>query len=155
RRRRHLKSALNVLGLFFFTGLMSSAAAEDIGQVSFTQLHPLGEAALTVGPLVGSDTTTDMQFQRPDLDALLDEADVNGGNPGAPPAAALKVPSVRNTPVTLVNRGFSGFNALDHFDQRNAGTGAFVNTQFSLEPPDQGLCVGNGFVVETINTALA
>src|SRR5262249_34001952 len=60
-----------------------------------------------------------------------------------------------NTPVTLLNRGFSGFDALDHADQRFAGTGAFVNTQFSLEPPDQGLCVGNGFVVETINTALA
>jgi len=51
--------------------------------------------------------------------------------------------------------GATGFNGLDHADQRNAGTGIYVNTQFSLEPPDQGLCVGNGFVVEPVNTAFA
>lgn len=51
--------------------------------------------------------------------------------------------------------GFVGFNGLSHFDQRFAGTGIYANTQFSLEPPDQGLCTGNGFVVETINNALA
>jgi hypothetical protein len=49
----------------------------------------------------------------------------------------------------------TGFNGLSHADQRLAGTGAYVNTQFSLEPPDQGLCVGNGFVVEPINLAFA
>jgi hypothetical protein len=45
-------------------------------------------------------------------------------------------------------------NGLTHADQRLAGTGAYVNTQFSLEPPDQGLCVGGNFVLETVNTAL-
>ena len=49
----------------------------------------------------------------------------------------------------------TGFNGLSHLDQRNAGTGIYMNTQFSLEPPDQGLCVGNGFVVEPINLAFA
>jgi hypothetical protein len=52
------------------------------------------------------------------------------------------------------NRNFSGFNGLNHFDQRFAGTGRYENTQFSLEPPDQGLCVGAGYVLETVNTAL-
>ena len=155
RRLRHSRSAAGALGLFFYFGSIGPAGAEDIGQVSFTQLRPLGDAVLTVGAVSGTDTIADAQFQRPDLDELLDEDDVNGGGSGAPPAVVLSVPSVHNTPVTLLNRGFSGFDALDHFDQRFAGTGAFVNTQFSLEPPDQGLCVGNGFVVETINTALA
>ena len=123
--------------------------------MSFTQLRPLGSAELTVGAVTGVDTIEDIAFQRPDLDELLDEGEVNGGGSGNVPAAALAVPSVHNTPVTPVNRGFSGFDALDHFDQRFAGTGDFTNTQFSLEPPDQGLCVGNGFVLETINTALA
>jgi hypothetical protein len=49
----------------------------------------------------------------------------------------------------------TGFNGLSHADQRNAGTGIYRNTQFSLEPPDQGLCAGHGFVVEPINTAFA
>ena len=42
------------------------------------------------------------------------------------------------------------FNGLNHVDQRTANRG----NQFSLEPPDQGLCVGNGFVLETINDVL-
>ncbi len=151
---RHSKSAAGALGFVCFFGLMRAAGAEDIGEMSFTRVRPLGEAVLTVGAVSGVDTLADARFQRPDLDALLD-SEVNGGNPGAPPVAVLTVPSVHNTPVTLLNRGFSGFDALDHADQRFAGTGVYVNTQFSLEPPDQGLCVGNGFVMETVNTALA
>ena len=155
RRLRHSKSAVAALGFVFFFGSITSAGAEDIGQVTFTQLQTLGDGALTVGPVDGEDTIADAAFQRPDLDALINDSDVNGGGSGAPPAAVLTVPSVRNTPIALVNPGFSGFDALDHRDQRFAGTGAFTNTQFSLEPPDQGLCVGNGFVMEVINTALA
>jgi hypothetical protein len=48
---------------------------------------------------------------------------------------------------------FTGFSGLTHVDQRLAGSGKYTNTQFSLEPPDQGLCVGNGFVLESVNTA--
>ena len=42
------------------------------------------------------------------------------------------------------------FDGLDHFDQRTANGG----NQFSVEPPDQGLCVGNGFVMETVNDVI-
>ncbi|MEO8925682.1 MAG: hypothetical protein ABI306_00845 [Caulobacteraceae bacterium] len=44
----------------------------------------------------------------------------------------------------------NSFNGLDHADQRNADNG----NQFSLEPPDQGLAVGHGYVVESVNNAL-
>ena len=47
----------------------------------------------------------------------------------------------------------AAWNGISHLDQRTAGTGIYKNTQFSLEPPDQGLCVGNGNVVETVNNA--
>ena len=50
--------------------------------------------------------------------------------------------------------GTTHYGGLNHFDQRTAGAGVWTNTQFSLEPPDQGLCVGNGFVVETVNTVI-
>jgi len=43
------------------------------------------------------------------------------------------------------------FDGLNHNHQRFANGG----NQFSLEPPDQGLCVGNGFVLETVNDVLA
>jgi hypothetical protein len=42
------------------------------------------------------------------------------------------------------------FAGLNHRNQRLANGG----NQFSLEPPDQGLCVGNGFVLETVNDVL-
>src|SRR6266508_2737634 len=43
-----------------------------------------------------------------------------------------------------------GFEGLNHYQQRFARGG----NQFSLEPPDQGLCVGNGSVVEAVNDVL-
>jgi hypothetical protein len=67
-------------------------------------------------------------------------------------------PAPSNTPVT-VNENAQGWAGLNHADQRLAGGG----NQFSLEPPDQGLCVGNTSpndpsfgpeVVESVNDAL-
>ena len=39
------------------------------------------------------------------------------------------------------------FDGLNHYNQRHANG----NNQFSLEPPDQGLCTGNGKVMEIVN----
>ena len=64
------------------------------------------------------------------------------------------VPKPAGNAVTTANSGFFGFDGITHFDQRFAGTGIYTNTQFSLEPPDQGLAVGNGFVLEVVNNAL-
>jgi hypothetical protein len=44
-----------------------------------------------------------------------------------------------------------GFDGLNFHDQRFANGG----NQFSVEPPDQGLCAGNGFVVESVNDVLS
>ncbi|HKT28868.1 hypothetical protein [Dyella sp.] len=44
-----------------------------------------------------------------------------------------------------------GLDGLDFHDQRYANGG----NQFSVEPPDQGLCAGNGFVMESVNDVLA
>ncbi len=65
------------------------------------------------------------------------------------------IPNPQGNAITLINPGFFGFNGVTHSDQRLAGTGAFTNTQFSKEPPDQALSIGNGFVLEVVNTALA
>ena len=72
---------------------------------------------------------------------------------GRPARAGLRPPSPPGTPVASGPGAATGFNGLSHLDQRMAGTGSYANTQPSLEPPDQGLCVGNGFVVEPINVA--
>src|SRR5438105_894114 len=58
----------------------------------------------------------------------------------ATPAAAVASP-------TPSSRGFTG---LTHLQQRTARNG----NQFSTEPPDQGLAVGNGLILEAVNSAL-
>jgi hypothetical protein len=66
-------------------------------------------------------------------------------------AADLTVPSVTPRSVAGSNPGLDrSFEGLNFFDQRFANNG----NQFSIEPPDQGLCVGNGFVLETVNDVL-
>jgi hypothetical protein len=44
----------------------------------------------------------------------------------------------------------SNFEGLNFFQQRFANNG----NQFSVEPPDQALCVGNGYVVEAVNDVM-
>ena len=52
--------------------------------------------------------------------------------------------------VPFQSLGFQGFNGISHIDSRTANSG----NQFSVEPPDQGLCVGNGYVMEAVNDAV-
>ncbi len=59
-------------------------------------------------------------------------------------------PDPTSNPVTSSNPGASGFTGLNHVDTRSQDGG----NAFSLEPPDQGMCVGNGFVVETVNDVI-
>jgi hypothetical protein len=62
------------------------------------------------------------------------------------PAVAGSVP----VPATSVAAEWEGLN---HFDTRFGSSAG--NDQFSTEPPDQGLCVGNGYVFESVNSVLA
>ncbi len=101
---------------------------------------PQGAAAAAPHALSGRDTGVPRTFAR---------------DPRMNQAAALQPPSPRGTPVVSNAGAARGFNGLSHADQRLAGTGIYANTQFSLEPPDQGLCVGHGFVIEPINDAFA
>ena len=101
---------------------------------------PQGAAAAAPHALSGRDTGVPRTFAR---------------DPRMNQAAALQPPSPRGTPVVSNAGAATGFNGLSHADQRLAGTGIYANTQFSLEPPDQGLCVGHGFVIEPINDAFA
>ena len=57
-----------------------------------------------------------------------------------------------NSPKKNVNAELVvSFEGLNHRQQRLANGG----NQFSVEPPDQGLCAGNGFVLETVNDVMA
>src|SRR5215471_14701977 len=57
-------------------------------------------------------------------------------------------PSVSSGPKAKSNPSFNfGFQGLNHYQQRYSRGG----NQFSVEPPDQGMCAGNGYVVEAVN----
>src|ERR1700730_16464727 len=75
-------------------------------------------------------------------------------NSAAKQSSSAFPPPEPNVPASFVvgfqAPGFHGFNGLSHVDQRLANNG----NQFSLEPPDQGLCAGNGFVIETVNDVI-
>jgi len=91
---------------------------------------------------------------KPDPDAESEAAGghdpVRNGHVGkkvVPPGPSGVTPS---QPSLAVSHSESGWQGIDHFDQRFTDGG----NQFSTEPPDQGLCVGNGHVFEAVNTAV-
>ena len=65
-------------------------------------------------------------------------------------AVISRVPAAPVAAAAAPTPSFRGFTGLTHLQQRSARNG----NQFSTEPPDQGLAVGNGFVLEAINSAL-
>lgn len=68
------------------------------------------------------------------------------------PSTAHVFPTINPNPrpngITSSNPGATGFDALNHTDSA-------VANGFSLEPPDQGLCVNGTYVVEPINVVIA
>jgi hypothetical protein len=59
------------------------------------------------------------------------------------------IPRVTSTPVAAPLGLTVNFDGVSFADERTADGG----NQWSVEPPDQGLCVGNGFVLEAVNSA--
>jgi len=119
-------------------------------------LNNLGTATLGTGPANISNGPVDNPFtlnhqvrapkpNKPNTSMVSSAA--KGGS-----AATLPTPH----PQRVVNAAHHvlGFQGLTEYQQVTAGTGVYANTQFILEPPDQGLCVGNGFVMEAVNNAL-
>ncbi len=67
------------------------------------------------------------------------------------PKKSLDAPTVASSGVAASNPGLgTSVDGLTARDQRLANGG----NQFTVEPPDQALCVGGDFVVESVNTVL-
>ena len=62
-------------------------------------------------------------------------------------ASAARASAAEASAAATLGVSFDGLNLRD---QRTANGG----NQFTVEPPDQGLCVGNGFILETVNDVL-
>jgi hypothetical protein len=112
-----------------------------------------GTAAFrTTGPPGTSDLFNGPELRRGDEEA-------EGGDPGGPsgpgtfpfPRNPLQTPRVQSSGVTGANPQLrTSFDGLNSRDQRLANGG----NQFSVEPPDQALCVANGRALESVNTVI-
>src|SRR5579864_8234193 len=141
---------LIALGLFAGAAVIFGAGSTFAGG---TQLVPIsGTGSPTTGPFSPSSTSYGgVEFPgQAGTDA----------SPGPFPATIVDRSLSRGSgkPVSVNGNGHSksnpslvtSFAGLNHYQSRYARGG----NQFSLEPPDQGLCVGNGDVVEAVNDAL-
>lgn len=89
--------------------------------------------------------------QGPDTDVSFDIPGISGNNsPARLPANFVPRPAGN----AIGSGTFFGFTGLDQFLQAIAPTGVANGDNGQLEPPDQGLAVGNGFVLEPINNAI-
>jgi hypothetical protein len=152
-----------ILGTVAATGSASAATTTSVSRT----LQKVGVATYTPGA-VGSGDLADIDTEIPSFfEEEADEAAGGHGGPGrrprgrastgtartaaSPPATTAGRPGTEATNGTIVRnpRVLTSFDGINHRDQRTAGGG----NQFSLEPPDQALCVGNGKVVEAVNDA--
>lgn len=138
-----------VAGVFYFQPAPVQAAG---GTTTYGRLNVLGDTTIVSGS--GAKASGQDVRNETDHSPQVAVTTQGSGGPGLPPPPTQN-PNPKGLSVTSKNAQFSGFNGISHFDQRNAGTGKYANTQPSLEPPDQGLCVGNGYVLESVNVGLA
>jgi hypothetical protein len=111
------------------TGVQPVAPGLDVG-IESPELSP------ALNGDVDSDTSSDSGG-----------AVVNRSLPGQP-AIGPSVPSSKKAKSNPILK--ASFDGIFHRQQRLANGG----NQFSVEPPDQGLCAGNGFVLEVVNDVL-
>ena len=136
--------------------LFTAAATAQTRPASTRAVRFLGRTHLRSAPATHRAAgTLSNTFLRKNIevDAGFDIPGANGNNRPARVKAA-HVPSVVGSNVSV--GAASGFVGLTEFDQAYLVFAGFPNgVNGELEPPDQGLAVGNGFVVEAINDAIA
>lgn len=129
--------------------IAASAASPATAASGVTrQIALAGTGSFTTGA-APSDASTGPEFpametesETPDFNGVIPGSVVRGGGSGV---AATTAKRAKSNPE--VNTSFEGLNLFQHRFARSGN-------QFTLEPPDQGLCVGNGYVVETVNSVV-
>lgn len=132
--------------------LVQAAPAQQVPVT--VPIQRVGSSSFASAPMA-----TDVSGVPDEIDAAVNGGDVdgNGQNGFGPIGLNRSLPSTttghgkptsskpKSNPVLDFH-----FQGLNFHDQRFANGG----NQFSVEPPDQGLCAGNGFVLETVNDVL-
>src|SRR5947208_2142196 len=141
RRLRRLAFALAVATAL--TVLITMSASASTGQIplSGTGSPQTGDFTPSAGDVTQDEFPTGESEQGPDPYNGTISLSAGAGS-GA---------SVNSGKKAKSNPTFNfGFEGLNHYQQRYSRGG----NQFSVEPPDQGMCAGNGYVVEAVNDVL-
>ncbi len=129
-----------------FTAATANAGSQltivSSGTTSFqasTKGTPTGAQADEIGGFKESADAGDEEGQGGEVNRTIPSAQVATG------ATVTSGKKAKSNPELV-----AGWEGLNFFDQRFANNG----NQFSVEPPDQALCAGNGFVLESVNDVL-
>jgi len=153
RFTRLLVSPVNLalIGVLALVSVQTASAQQ--GPVT-VPLQRVGSSSFASAPMA-----LDVSGVPDEIDAALNGGDVDGNSPLGSQTIGIN----RSLPGTTTGHGnptsskpksnpvlSTHFQGLNFHDQRFANGG----NQFSVEPPDQGLCAGNGFELETVNDVL-
>jgi len=125
----------------------ASAASPAIAGSGVTREIALaGTGSPVAGEFTPSGSATDLEFPAQEdeaspaaFDGTIDRSLSRGSGSGLVTATAKKAKSNPQLGTS--------FEGLNFYQQRYSRGG----NQFSVEPPDQGMCVGNGYIVEAVN----
>ncbi len=138
-------SAALVASLFAWVAPVGAATAGVTRQIAAA-----GSSSPQTGEFTPSGSSDVTQAEFP---GQQDEAAGPGPYPGTIVNRSLSPGAGSGTSVSSGRRAKSdpqfnfGFEGLNLYQQRYARGG----NQFTVEPPDQGMCVGNGYIVEAVN----
>jgi hypothetical protein len=143
--------ALAVAGLVGLSALAGRAGAAVTRSISSsgTVVMPAGTTP------VGGPTATNLFDEIAGMDMEADEDGADDEGDGGVDRTIVTAPG-HSVSANAGKKAKSNpelgksWQGLGFFDQRFANGG----NQFSVEPPDQGLCVGNGYVVESTNDVI-
>ena len=144
-------SATRFLTFIFVLGTLPCAVAQNtLGKTTIHSLKKVGTARIgsVGGSLYSATARPRVQPDRDDLVSVRRESIAKGMLATANAiGASLSVPNPKPHAVRTGGEGL-GFPGLTTIDTANSNG-------FVVTPPDQGLCAGNGFILEAINLSLA
>ncbi len=141
-------------GLIFAIALLGLVALCSPSRALAQQISLAGTSSPQTGDSTSSDPSTDLTFA--EFPGQIDTDDGPGPYPGSIVNRSFagtpgNGASLNGGKKAKSNPQFNvGFEGLNFYQQRYSRRG----NQFSVEPPDQGMCAGNGFVLEAVNDVL-